>query len=989
MRVPTTIRKLAALCAALALIAGPCMPQSPLGNPAPAQEKPHSDEAKPNPARAKKAIEAGKKAEKSGDWQTAYEEYADAFANSPGNKDVELLRDAARFRLVQQHMEGAERELLAGNNPGAQTELRTAVALDPSYKTARERLAQVIAMDPPQQHAAAKERAMAAPVKLVITPGTHTFDVRGDTQSVYTQVAQQFGIIAQFDSDLPPGRTVHFKVPDVDFETALNVLAAQTHTFWAPYDTTRIIVADDQPTKRKQFEPLAIRTFVLPASLTDEDMTNTLRVVREIVGITRTSLDVSAREITVRDTPKNIELAAELIDQIEQGRGELVLEIELLEVDRNAARDLGITPSTTASVIPLTKSEITQLQQAQSTQALIALIQSIFGTSGGGALGGLLPPIVAFGGGSTIFFSTLANAQANFSKTYGTVKAAQRLLLRAQDGKPATFFLGDHFPITLSLLSANLGNTVPGIPTRNDLPTGKSPTAVITASLRGNGQTDLIAANQIDGTITVFLGNGDGTFTSQTPIKVGTSPIALVANDFNGDGHIDLAVVNQGDNTVSILFGDGTGAFPGSAAFPNNEILQTGTTPSAIISEDLNGDGHFDLAVTNFGDSTVSVYLNDTAGTGTFIPVAPALPIGGGINTGPRALATADFNGDGIPDLAIVNQTTSTVSIFLGHDNGTGQGDGTFTQQALSPYATGLAPFGIAVADYNSDGVQDLAVTNQNSNTLSVFLGNASTTSTTVGDGTFRAKVDSPTGGAPTAIVSGAFAAGTLDLIVANFADNTISVLVPNTSPTTNLADGTFTLAFTINTGTGPIAMVSADFNGDSTPDIAVADQSANLVSIILNSASLSTQNATTQTPYPGSQYEDIGLKVKATPRLHSGSEVTLQLSFELRSLSGSNINGIPIISNRTVDQTVRVRENEPTVLAGLIDSEEARAISGWPGAAQLGPGGYAIAGHTKSTTDNELLIVITPRLIHAIPHSGKPIYAGRDTNRAGPGQPQ
>ena len=310
------------------------------------------------------------------------------------------------------------------------------------------------------------------------------------------------------------------------------------------------------------------------------------------------------------------------------------------------------------------------------------------------------------------------------------------------------------------------------------------PTAVITASLRGNGQTDLVVANQTDGTITVYLGNGDGTFTAQPPITVGTSPVALVANDFDGDGHIDLAVVNQGDNTVSILFGDGSGAFPGSTAFPTNEILQTGTTPSAIVSGDFNADGHFDLAVTNFGDSTVSVYLNSTDGTGTFTPVAPALPVG--TNTGPRALATADFNGDGIADLAIVNETTSTVSIFLGHNGGSGQGDGTFTQQALSPYATGLAPFGIAVADFNSDGVQDLAITNQNSNTVSVFLGNASTASTSVGDVTFQQKVDSATGAGPTAIVSGASAAGTLDIIVANFADNTVSVLIPNVSPITN-----------------------------------------------------------------------------------------------------------------------------------------------------------------------------------------------------------
>jgi type II secretory pathway component GspD/PulD (secretin) len=183
--------------------------------------------------------------------------------------------------------------------------------------------------------------------------------------------------------------------------------------------------------------------------------------------------------------------------------------------------------------------------------------------------------------------------------------------------------------------------------------------------------------------------------------------------------------------------------------------------------------------------------------------------------------------------------------------------------------------------------------------------------------------------------------------------------------------------------------MAASDFNGDSSPDLAVAAQTGNVISVILNSATLATQNQTTQTPYPGSQYEDIGLKVKATPRMHAGSEVTLQLSFEIRSLSGSNINGIPIISNRTVEQTVRVRENEPTLLAGIVDAEEARAIAGWPGTSQIPVVGYLTGSHNDNNKDNELLIVITPRLLHAIPHSGKPIYAGRDTTRSGPGQPQ
>jgi hypothetical protein len=980
MRVSNPIRKLTAILAALALIAGPCA-QSSIGQspaPAPAQEKPHA-----NPARAQKAIQAGKKAEKVGDWQAAYEAYVEAFTDAPGNKEAEILRDTARFHLVQQHMDGAERELLAGNNPGAQTELQAAIQLDPSYHLAKERLAQVIAMNPPKPLDNSHEPQLASPVQLRPQPGTHTFDVRGDVQSVYQAVAKQFGVVVQFDPDLAPGRPTRFRVPDVDFETAMNVLSAQTHTFWTPFDETRIIVADDQPTKRKQFEQLAIRTFVLPASLSNEDMTDTMRMIREIVGITRTSLDTATHELTVRDTPRNIAIAEELINQIEQGHGELVLEVELLEVDKSAARLLGILPPTSSTIVPLTSGDITQLENATSTQALEALIASLFGSAaGGGGLGGLLPPLVAFGGGSTIFFSTLGNTQANFSQTYSTVHSAQRLLLRAQDNKPATFFLGQHYPITLSLLSTNLANTVPGSLSRSDLPlpTGTTPTAVITASLRNNSIMDLIVANQSatgDGTVVVFLGNGDGTFAQQQPIPVGKNPVALVAEDFNGDGNVDLAVVNQGDNTVSLLFGNGDnlGDFPGTSTSPNTTVA-TGTMPSAIFAADFNADGHLDFAVTNFGDDTVSIFLNNANNTpGSFAAVTPPTPTG----KGPHALATAGADTNGNIILAVVNQTDSTVSTFLV--------DNTGTLTAKAGYSTGSMPFGITVTDFNGDNFEDLAISNQGSNTVSVFLGN--------GDGTFQPKIDSPTGNGPTGILTGNFTgSGTPDLIVANLNDGTVSVLIDALSATTTTTTGTgvgtgsFSLALTVATGAGPIALASADFNGDSVPDLAVAAQTADVISIILNSTTLNTLNETTQTPYPGSEYEDIGLKVKATPRIHAGSEVTLQLSFEIRSLSGSNINGIPIITNRTLEQTVRVRENEPTLLAGIVDVEEMQAISGWPGTSQISGAGRLTSSQNGTTTDDELLIVITPRLLRAMPHPGRPIYAGRDTNRSGPGQP-
>jgi type II secretory pathway component GspD/PulD (secretin) len=119
---------------------------------------------------------------------------------------------------------------------------------------------------------------------------------------------------------------------------------------------------------------------------------------------------------------------------------------------------------------------------------------------------------------------------------------------------------------------------------------------------------------------------------------------------------------------------------------------------------------------------------------------------------------------------------------------------------------------------------------------------------------------------------------------------------------------------------------------------------------------------------------------------------VTLQLEFEIRALSGGNVNGIPIISNRTLTQTVRVKEDEPTLLGGLTDTEETRAITGLPGFAEIPGAGYAFGQRNNSLQDTELLILVTPRRLRAADHITRTIFAGRgDTTggRAfGPGTP-
>ena len=150
---------------------------------------------------------------------------------------------------------------------------------------------------------------------------------------------------ASFDPDVA-GRQVRLRVDDVDFYTALMLLGTQTGTFWRALNPTLIFVAPDNPQKRKEYAPEGQQVFPLPAAVAPDEMTELLRVLRDITGATHLELDTRSRSITMRDTPEKLAVAGQLIQEVEKARGEVLLDIELLEVDRGTMQKLGITPPT-------------------------------------------------------------------------------------------------------------------------------------------------------------------------------------------------------------------------------------------------------------------------------------------------------------------------------------------------------------------------------------------------------------------------------------------------------------------------------------------------------------------------------------------------------------------------------------------------------------------------------------------------------------------
>src|SRR5437899_9548815 len=347
IRLSTSLLLSLLLCAQAPAQAPATPPQGPL--------------VRPDPKRAQKAVERGDKAQAAGNLDEALLAYEEAARYAPQEGYVLERGAALRSRLVRAYMEAAERDALAGRLTEATDDLVAALRIDPGNKVVGERLAQLKAMDDGLR--AKPPSGISGLPRLHPQTGKHNLNLRGDTKTVYEQFAGLFGVKASFDPDLVV-RTMQLRVEDVDFYTGMSLLGTQSGTFWRPVNPSLLFVAPDTPEKRRQYGLEAEQTFALSAAVGPEDVTEMLRVLRDITGGARIDIDTRSRTITMRDTPERLALAGQLIEQLERARGEVMLEFEFLEVDRNKDRALGITPPASEQLIGLNTSDLNKLKSS-------------------------------------------------------------------------------------------------------------------------------------------------------------------------------------------------------------------------------------------------------------------------------------------------------------------------------------------------------------------------------------------------------------------------------------------------------------------------------------------------------------------------------------------------------------------------------------------------------------------------------------------------
>jgi hypothetical protein len=329
---------------------------------------------------------------------------------------------------------------------------------------------------------------------------------------------------------------------------------------------------------------------------------------------------------------------------------------------------------------------------------------------------------------------------------------------------------GDGVPDLVTAASAGnvivqlgTGNGAFGAPVALTLSNPIASVSAVIADVNGDGKPDLIVTESES--FGVFLGNGDGTFAAESLISTGPGGDASVAAaDLNGDGILDLAIAAQGRIDILLGAGDGT--------FPTETVYRAGTATDGLAVADFNHDGIPDIIESDQDAGTLSLLLGE--GDGTFLAATTIVLPG----THPLLLTAADLRHSGTKDVIVTDSTNPDVYVLLGNN------DGTFQPAAAYSIASGGASQVIA-GDMTNDGILDLAVANSSlgtGTTLSILPGR--------GDGTFSAHVDYPTGLDPVSLTLADFNGdGLLDVATANFAGLSETVYLQQQTVTATVAD--------------------------------------------------------------------------------------------------------------------------------------------------------------------------------------------------------
>jgi len=364
-----------------------------------------------------------------------------------------------------------------------------------------------------------------------------------------------------------------------------------------------------------------------------------------------------------------------------------------------------------------------------------------------------------------------------------------------------------------------------------DFAIGTGPRNIAVGDIDGDGKSDIAITNWNSNTVSVYRNTSasgsitTSSFAAKVDLTTGTYPFGVVISDIDGDGKPDLIVASD-DNNVSIYRNISTLGSISESSFAAKVNFE-GSGYVAI--RDIDGDGKPEIVSSNWGSNTISI-LRNTSTAGSIVSGSFDTKVDFTTGENPRCIAIEDIDGDGKPDLAVTNEGSNTVSVFRNTSTFGSINAGSLGNKV--DFITGSIPHYVAIGDIDGDGKPDLAITNGGSNTVSVF--NNTSTSGSIGTGSLSTKVDFTTGGDPRGIaISDIDGDGRPDLAIANRAS--LVSIFRNTISSGSISATSFTTKVDFTAGTSPHGIAIGDTDGDGKPDIVVANETSNSISVLRN----------------------------------------------------------------------------------------------------------------------------------------------------------
>jgi general secretion pathway protein D len=403
--------------------------------------------------KAKTLYQQGQLAEAKDDPITAYEDYYQAFHKEPKNLRYKTAYERLRFQAGAKHVENGEKIMAQGDISAALTEFLRALEIDPSNELAHQDIQKArdkLATPKPNQETSIPENKteelseVGSPVQLKpISNEPLTLHMTEDSKVVYSTVGKAAGINVLFDPEYTSKR-IQVDIANVSLLDALRIVGTVSGTFWHPVTANTIFVAMNTRAKRQELEEEAVQTFYLANTAQQNDLNDIQTALRNLLVNAKLYGVPSQSAIVMRATPDELLLAQKLINDLDKSRPEVVVDVALLEVNRDKTRTIGVQ-------LPGTFGIQLQPPNATSTTGTTGTTGTTSTTTTGTTTTGTTSTNLTLNNlahlNATNFAVTIGQATANLMLSDSDTKVLQNPSIRATDGQKADLKIGSRIPV--------------------------------------------------------------------------------------------------------------------------------------------------------------------------------------------------------------------------------------------------------------------------------------------------------------------------------------------------------------------------------------------------------------------------------------------------------------------------------------------------------------------------------------------------------------